>query len=88
MGFKMSISAGEDGTARAVYVQLLDTKITRTEELVQDKVLVDYDRRGRVVGFEIIAPVKKAQITAFVEPPRRAGLRKLIKQMPKELLVA
>ncbi|MHC4698694.1 MAG: DUF2283 domain-containing protein, partial [Planctomycetota bacterium] len=71
VGFEMSISARNDGTIEALYILVRDNKAVRTREIVEDILLADYNSRGQLVGIEILAPVKLAQITPLVEEARR-----------------
>lgn len=85
----MSISARNDGTIEAVYILVRDNKAARTKEIVEDILLADYDRRGQLVGIEILAPVKLAKIMPLVEEGRRRPFKRFIKeQAPHELVLA
>jgi len=80
LGFQLSISGRDDGRLEALYISLSERKVARTEEVVEDVLLVDYDSRGNVVGIEILAPVKMSRVTRLVDQPRRKPLRKFIEQ--------
>lgn len=85
----MSISARNDGTVEAVYILLKDDRAARTEEIIEDILLADYNRRGELVGIEILAPVKITKITRLVDEPRRKYLRRFVQaRAPHELVVA
>ncbi len=89
VGFEMSISARDDGTIEAVYILVRDEKAVRTEEIVEDILLADYNSRGRLVGVEILAPVKIKRIASLVEEPRRRPFRRFIRERaPEELVLA
>ena len=83
--YEASGAAHEPGRRR--YEKKL-SKNKRIKEVVPDRLLAEYDRKGQVVGFEIIAPVRISKITALVERRKRAGFRKFIKQAPEELVLA
>jgi hypothetical protein len=53
IGFEVSISARDDGTLDAVYIQFCHRKIARTVEIVKDLLLADYSTDGRLVGIEL-----------------------------------
>lgn len=89
IGLQLSISARNDGTLEAVYICVGDGKVARTEEIIEDILLADYNRRGDLVGIEILAPVKIQRITSLVDQPRRRTLRRFIKERaPEELVLA
>jgi len=51
------------GKPRAVdvlYLRLLNDKVHKTYEVVEDEMLLDTNRRGDIVGIEILLPEKKA----------------------------
>lgn len=89
LGFEISISGRDDGTLEAVYITLRDGKAHKTKEVVQDIVLADYDSRGRLIGIEILAPVKISKLTPLVEQKRRKPFRDFVtKQAPRDLVLA
>ena len=90
IGFEISISARDDGTIEALYVRLSKNKVARTAEVPgNDEVLADYDSKGRLVGIEILSPVKLNKIVELVDEPRRAPFRKFIRTAaPSELVSA
>lgn len=89
LGFELSVSARDDGTIEAVYIRFSNRKVSKTNEVIEDVLLVDLDRRNELVGIEILAPVKLSQVTGIVEKPMRATFRKFVKQAaPKKLVHA
>jgi uncharacterized protein YuzE len=38
-----------------IYIKMSDGTVSRTKELVEDAVFIDYDYKGNVVGIEVIA---------------------------------
>lgn len=55
--FNLSISARDDGTLEAAYIQLSSERVAHTQELM-DEVVLDFDSEDNLVGVEILAPVK------------------------------
>ena len=83
------MSARNDGTLEALYITLLDSKCAHTVEVIEDILLADYDKQDRLVGIEVLAPVKLSAIANLVEVELRAPFRKFVKQQaPEELVLA
>lgn len=61
-GLAVSVSARDDGSLEAAYLRISDKQAARTKELNESVLLVDFDQDGRLVGIEILAPVKIAQV--------------------------
>lgn len=76
--FEFSTSARDDGTLEAAYIRLRHTKIARTKEIRADVLLADYDSRGNLVGIEILAPVRFADLAPLVEEPTRKPLKRFV----------
>ena len=88
VGFEISLSARNDGTLEAAYIRLKDGKVARTEEVIEDVLLVDYNSRRDILGIEILSTVKLSDLVPLVDQPRRRPFRKFIKQsVPQELVV-
>lgn len=88
IGFEISVSARDDGTLEAVYIRMNEGKIAKTVEVDEDVVLADYDSQGKLLGIELLAPVRLAKIVKLVDAPRRPSFRKAIKRgAPEEFLV-
>ncbi|MBN1512874.1 MAG: DUF2283 domain-containing protein [Phycisphaerae bacterium] len=88
VGFEISTSARGDGTLEAVYIRLARGKVARTVEIVEDIVLADYNSRGRLLGIELLAPVRLPDIANLIDTPRRAGFRKAVrKAAPQEFVL-
>ena len=77
-GFEISISGRDDGTIEAVYISVGDNKVFRTKEIVPNQLLVDYDRGGNIVGIEILAPVRIADITRLVDQSSRKPFKRFV----------
>ena len=87
LGFEISVSGRDDGTVEAAYIHIRKGNIARTEEIVKDVLLADYNSRGALLGIEVLAPVKIRYISNLVEEPRRRPFRNFIKQAAPEELV-
>jgi len=88
LGFEISISGRNDGTLEAVYITVRDGKASKTSEVIEGIVLADYDSRGRLIGIEILAPVKLSKLTPLVEQKRRKPFRDFVKtRAPNELVL-
>lgn len=89
LGFEISVSARDDGTLEAAYIRFKNTKVYKTQELIEDTLVADYDRSGDLVGVEILAPVKIRDVTRQVEANERPALKRFVESaMPEELLAA
>ena len=87
VGFELSVSARNDGTLEAIYVRFSDHKVAKTEEVIEDVLLVDLDSRNELIGIEILAPVKLSDVAGIVEKSMRAPFRKFIRQAAPSKLV-
>ncbi len=88
-GFHFSITGERDGSLGAAYLQLSSGRVARTREIEEDVLLADYDRHERLVGIEILGPVRLARIQKLVAPSRRAPLRRSLRQSaPPKLVLA
>jgi uncharacterized protein YuzE len=87
IGFELSVNARNDGTLEAAYIQVSRASVARTREIVEDVLLADYDSRGRLVGIEILAPVKLSYLTKLVDRSRRAPFRRFVAtSAPRDLI--
>ena len=50
----VTIGGKSNRTKILMYIKLLNHKVYRTEEIKQNELYIDYDRRGEIVGIEII----------------------------------
>jgi uncharacterized protein YuzE len=88
-GFELSASGREDGRLEAVYIRLRTGRAAKTKEIIEDALLADFDARGRLLGVEILAPVKLSDLTRLVQTDRRVPFRKFIREIaPSSLVVA
>lgn len=87
IGFEFSVSARDDGTLEAAYIRLRRAPVARTEEVLEDGLLADYDRQGNLVGIEILSPVKLSSIVRLVDEDRREPFRRFVRRAaPEEFL--
>ena len=89
IGYELSISGRNDGTLEALYIRMLTDKVAYTEEVVEDILLADYNKKGELVGIEVLAPVRISKMTKLVDKPQKTSFRKFVKQSaPEELVLA
>lgn len=90
VSFEISTSGRDDGTVEAAYIQLLDEKVHRTREIMEDILLADYTEDGRLIGIEVLAPVKFSDLEQLVDPMgvRESFHRFLKGSAPRELVTA
>jgi uncharacterized protein YuzE len=75
----------QTGKVLAVYLKFRDGKSHRTEEHVEGDVLADYDRNGRLLGIEVLAPCPTSVLTQIV---KQARVKKFVESsMPSSMLV-
>lgn len=89
LGFQIAISGRMDGSIQAIYLAVSANKIARTDEIMENGMLVDYDRNGRIVGVEILAPVRIRDVTGLVDVRTRAPLRRFLRRsVPEEFVTS
>jgi len=89
ISFELSVSARGDGRLEAVYIRLQEGKVARTREIIEDVLLADYDGRKRLMGIEVLAPVRISDLTTLVDRPRRRPFRRFIQRTaPEEFVLA
>ena len=71
---------GKDRSIDVLYLRLLDDKVHRTYEVVEDEVLFDTNRHGDIVGIEILLPEKK---TAAKRKPKAKKSSAKAKRKPR-----
>ena len=87
-GFEISVSARDDATVQAMYVRLVDARVTRTVEIIPDELMADYSAAGKLVGIEVLAPVKLSRVSKLVDVRRRKDFRRvMLKRAPRELIL-
>ena len=85
--FEISISGRGDGTIEAMYIKLSPGKVAKTTELREDVLMADFDAKGKLVGFEVLAPVKMSQLIKNVEKDERESFRRFVeKSAPREMV--
>jgi uncharacterized protein YuzE len=89
IGFEISVSGRNDGTVKAAYIRVRNATVARTEELLEDTLVADFDKAGHLIGFEILAPVTLSELAAHVEKPMRPSFRKFMRgSAPRKLISA
>jgi uncharacterized protein YuzE len=76
------------GKILAVYLQVRKGKAAQVKELVEGAAFANYDRKGRLLGLELLAPCNVTLIERIVqdEPTR---IRKFVKgTIPREMAMA
>ena len=87
--YEISISARDDGTPEAVYIRFSRLRVAKTREIESDALLADYDARQRLVGIEVLAPVRLSKLTQLVVRSKRASFTRFLKQaVPRALVQA
>lgn len=85
----MSLSGREDGSLDAAYLRLSRAKVARTDEVLEELLLADYDAKGRLVGIEILGPVKLKDVAGLVDAGMRPGFRRFVRRAaPGDLISA
>ncbi len=75
----MTISADEDGTVSGLYLFLSESPVATTKEINEDALAADYDKDGKLVGMEILAPVTITSVLDLVEDsPMRESLARFL----------
>ncbi|MGP0069498.1 MAG: DUF2283 domain-containing protein, partial [Isosphaeraceae bacterium] len=86
-GFDLTVSARSDGTVKAAYIRFRSGKVGRSREIIEDVLIADYDNRGKLLGAEILAPIKVSDLAKLVDESQRIPLRKFAKHSGSSLLV-
>lgn len=88
--FELSVSGRNDGTLEAAYIQLLDATVHKTVEIREGILLADYADDGRVVGIEILAPVKLCEVIELVKEDELRDIFRgfLTRSVSRELVTA
>jgi uncharacterized protein YuzE len=87
LGFELSLSARNDGTLEVAYIRFRVGNIKRSREVIEDTLIADYDAHDKLLGVEILAPVKLSDLTKLVEHARRPSFRKFVKTSGPPCLV-
>ena len=87
LGYEVSVSGRDDGTIEAVYIHVREGKVATTREIEGDTLLADYDADGNVLGIEILAPVRLANVEDLVEQRQRRSFGRFVRStVPSELV--
>ena len=84
--FKVNIETNDQtGGVMAVYLQIKKGQSVTTRELAGGAAFADYDRKGRLLGIEMIGPCRVSALTRIAtEEPEKKFLRESI---PRGMLV-
>jgi uncharacterized protein YuzE len=86
-GIEVSVSARDDGTLEAVYVTFRTGEVAETREIDGDVLLADYDAQGRLLGVELLAPVRLSDIVTLLPTTRQTRVHNFLRQRaPREFL--
>lgn len=90
ISFEISTSGRNDGTLEAVYIQILDAVVHATKEIKPDVMLADYTDDGRLIGIEILSPVKLSELERVVKQQKlRKNFRRFVEaSAPREMVTA
>ncbi len=55
---RLTLETIEEAGMIAIYISVQEGQVGRTEEVWKDEGFVDFDRRGHVVGIELVTPGK------------------------------
>jgi uncharacterized protein YuzE len=89
-GLGLRVSAREDGTLEAAYIQVSAGEAARTEELIPSVLLVDFDEQNNLIGIELLAPVKISQVLEVanrLSEPQRDAFNRFVRNYAPPALV-
>lgn len=73
-GFDLSLHVREDGSLETAYIQLLDGEAVRTEQIIKNVLMIDFNEHEQIRGIEILAPVAKESVLKIADR-MEAGVR-------------
>ena len=78
--YSVSLSVEQEtGRLLSVYFGVRSGKSSKTTELVDGRVMADYDRRGKLLGVELIAPCTAKVLDQIeIDEPVRAFVKNMI----------
>lgn len=79
IGFEISASGDELGEVESAYIYLSHNPVARSRTHKADVLSADYDAAGALVGIEILAPVKIADLVKLAEPDLREALERFVR---------
>ena len=87
--FRVEVNCLESGSVASCYIHLADRKVAKTREVRKGILLADYDRKGRLVGLEILGPIKLSIVIKQLDHIMRQPFRKALREsFPASLRVA
>src|SRR5205807_2776938 len=82
------VEVDETGKVEAVYFYIRPGKAAETREYAEGKALADYDRKGRLLGIELLAPCE-ATILDKISRKEPAPIKKFLRgSIPREMALA
>ncbi|HUY36328.1 MAG TPA: DUF2283 domain-containing protein [Pirellulales bacterium] len=91
MKLNLSISVESDvetGKILAAYIKVRDGKSAKTREYVPGAVFADFDRKGQLLGIEMLGPVKIAVLQRIAQKESEPTQRFVRSVVPHELVAA
>ncbi len=78
--YSLSVSVNHsNGEILSVYFQIRAGKSVKTKELAQGRMMADYNRQGKLLGVEMIAPCSaKVMASIDIEEPARAFIQNTV----------
>ncbi len=86
--FQVEVNCLESGSVASCYIHFADRKVARTNEIRKGILLADYDRKGRLVGLEVLGPVKFSIVIKQLGNIMRQPFRKALRESFPSSLVA
>ncbi len=83
LSLQLHVGANSDGEIKAIYIYLRKIRSgqrVQTAIVQKSALLVDYDRRGTILGIEVLAPVNLSDILSQVPEPDRTPFRRFLDQ--------
>lgn len=79
IGFEISTNGDEEGEIEAAYIYLSHNPVARSRTHKPDVLMADYDAAGEIVGIEIVAPVKIADVVKLAAPELREAFERFVR---------
>lgn len=75
---EISVTTGPKGQIELAYIRLGKARVAKTVEIEDDRLLADYDRHNKLVGIEILAPVKTITLRNIVSATQLAAIERAL----------
>lgn len=67
-GYSIEVETdAETGGVLAVYVRLSTGKVAKTDEFAKGSLFADFDRHGRLLGFELLGPCPRTTLRRLLK---------------------